>query len=244
MIDLHIHVLPGVDDGPSESDQAVEMCRIAAAAGCEVLVATPHQRHPSWWNTDVDRLALLLADLQAAIGDGPRLLLGAEIRIDSHLLSALEGLPDSGILTLAGSRYLLLEADRYGIGPDPLELVYELTLKDWRPILAHPEFVPGLGDDVDRARQLVEAGAMLQVTASSVTGRFGRGPRRTAFRLLDAGLVHFIASDAHGTRFRPPDLGEARALIASRWGDETARRLSSDNPLAVVEDRPLSAGPA
>ncbi len=242
MIDLHMHVLPGVDDGPDQAPEAVAMCRAAAAAGCEVIVATPHQRHASWENTDADRLAALLDELRAEVGPAPRLLLGAEVAIDSSLLDELDSLPGSGILPLAGTRYLLLEADRDMPGPDPLDLSHELKLRGWRPIFAHPEFIPSLRDDLDLLSDLVSAGALLQVTAGTLLGRFGRQSQRIACRLLDAGLVHILASDAHGVSWRPPDLGEAHAAVATRWGEETAWRLCVGHPRAIIQDRPLAEG--
>lgn len=242
MIDLHMHVLPGVDDGPDKEAEAVAMCRAAAAGGCEVVVATPHQRHPSWENTDVELLAARLADLQAEVGPTPTLLMGAEIRIDSRLLNDLEELPASGILPLAGSRYLLLEVDRHLPGPEPTDLVHELLLRGWRPVFAHPELIPSLYSDLELVAELVAAGALMQVTAGSLLGKFGRSSQRVASQLLDAGQAHVIASDAHGVRWRPPDLGEARDLVASRWGAEMAWRLCVGHPRAIIQDRPVAEG--
>jgi protein-tyrosine phosphatase len=242
LIDLHMHVLPGVDDGPDQTREAVAMCRAAAAAGCETLVATPHQRHASWENTDAARLAARLEELKEAVGPSPKLLLGAEIRIDSRLLEDLDSLPASGVLPLAGTRYLLLEADRELPGPEPRDLVHELALRGWRPIFAHPEFIPSLYGNLDLVSDLVAAGALMQVTAGSLLGKFGRRSQRIAEQLLDGGQVHVIASDAHGIHWRPPDLGEAHAAVASRWGEEAAWRLCVGHPRAIIQDRPLAEG--
>ena len=237
-----MHILPGVDDGPDRADEAAAMCRAAAAAGCEVLVATPHQRHASWENTDADRLAGVLDDLRARVGPAPKLLLGAEVAIDSGLLEELDAIPGSGILPLAGTRYLLLEANRGPAGPDPRELVHELSLRGWRPIFAHPEFIPSLYGDLDMLSELVAAGALMQITAGSLLGKFGDRARRLAVRLLEDGQAHVVASDAHGMSWRPPDLGEARAMIAKRWDEETAWRLCLGHPRAIIQDRPLAEG--
>jgi protein-tyrosine phosphatase len=239
MIDLHCHLLPGVDDGPATLDEAVLMCRMAQAEGCEVLFATPHQRHPHWSNCDREALEPLRRELQARLGDRPRVLAGAEIRVDSELLADLDRLPASGVLPLAGSRYLLLELERRGPTVDPEELVHELSVAGWRPIVAHPEHYPWLIAQPRLAERLVELGALLQVTAMSLAGGFGRRPQVACRELLDRGLVHFVASDAHGTDFRPPGLAAAYALLAAGWGVETAVALTSGNPAAVVENRPL-----
>ena len=242
MIDLHIHLLPGVDDGPSATDEAVEMCRMAAAGGCHTLVATPHQRHPSWWNDDSGHFAGLLAEVQESVGARPRLLLGAEIHIHSNLLDDVDAMPGSGLRPLADSPYLLLEADRHVSGLDPRDLVHELKLRGWQAVFAHPEFIPGLYRDPDLLDELIDAGALMQITAGSLLGKFGRQPQRTARQLMDAGQVQLVASDAHGARWRPPDLGEARELIAARWGEETAWRLCTGIPEWIVGQRQASRG--
>ncbi len=247
MIDLHCHILPGVDDGATTLEDALAMCRLAAADGCEAMVATPHQRREPWWNDDVARLRQLARQLQEtvreAVGNSFQVLLGAEIHTDREVLSEVERLTEmektSGgtILPLAGSRYLLLELDRWGGADEAVHLVHEVTVAGWRPILAHPELIPWL--DVDLLAHLVSLGATAQVTAMSVTGDFGRRPMLDSHRMIEAGLVHFLASDAHDVRRRPPGLRRAFLMIAGRWGDELARRLTIDNPRAVVEDRPL-----
>ena len=240
MIDLHCHILPGVDDGASGFAEAVAMCRLAADDGCEAMVATPHQRRGEWWNADRGQLAALADQLQHEVGPGFRVHLGGEIHVDSELLDEIEKLPAAGgVLPLAGSRYLLIEFDSMGTEDEAVHLVHELTVAGWRPIVAHPEFIPWLAPDLELVARLVALGAFTQVTAMSVTGDFGRRPQSDTWDLLDAGLVHFLASDAHNTRRRPPGLRRAHDLIADRWGAQTARRLAADNPRAVVENRPL-----
>jgi protein-tyrosine phosphatase len=240
MIDLHCHILPGVDDGAGSFTEAVAMCRMAAADGCEAMVATPHQRRGEWWNTDPGPLAALAGQLQTQVGPGFRVYLGGEIHVDSELLEEIEKLPaGGGVLPLAGSRYLLIELDSAGTEAEAAHLVHELVVAGWRPIVAHPEFIPWLAADLGRVARLVALGAATQVTAMSVTGEFGRRPQDHTWALLDAGLVHFLASDSHNTRRRPPGLRRAYDLVASRWDERMARRLTTDNPRAVVEDRPL-----
>jgi protein-tyrosine phosphatase len=207
-------------------------------------VLTPHQRHDRWENRersgDLEALRQKVEEGLARIaGDGPQLLLGAEIRVDSELLNELDDPAAHGLLPLAGTRYLLLEMDRYELRPDPLHLAHELRLSGWRPIFAHPELIRGLGEDLDLMAHLQAEGALFQITAMSVTGEFGQRPREVSHRLLDAGLVHFLASDCHGADRRPPGLTRARREVAQRWGEEVARALTEDHPRAVVADQPL-----
>lgn len=243
MIDLHTHVLPGIDDGAKSLEESVEMCRMAAADGCRAVVATPHQRRGIWWNSDREAIQKLARKVQAAVGPEPRVLLGGEIHVDSELLAEVELLPGGGLLPLAGSKYLLIELDHHGSssgsGSEAAQLVHELAVVGWRPVLAHPELIPWLAGDVELTRRLVSLGALVQVTAMSVTGDFGRAPTAAVNALLDAGLVHFIASDCHGVQRRPPGLQRAYQAVVARWGAEMAKRLVSDNPRAVVQNLPL-----
>ena len=239
MIDIHTHLLPAIDDGAGSLAEALAMCRHAAAEGCEALVATPHQRTDAWPNLDRPLLEARFAELQRAVGEEPRLFLGAEIRIDETLLADLEGPPERRPIPLAGSRYLLVELQRSGANPDPEAVVQGLVAAGWRPIFAHPEFISDLAEDVELAGRLAAAGAYFQVTAMSVTGEFGATARRRVGEYLNAGLVHFVASDAHGRTWRPTGLGRAREALAATWGEETADRLTAANPRAVLEDRPL-----
>lgn len=244
MIDLHLHLLPGTDDGPADIEQSLAMCRQAAADGCVALVATPHQRRDEWQTADPAPLLARLEELTARLDGRPRLFLGGEVRVDSELLADLERPGRSGVQTLAGSRYLLLELDPQGIGPDPVELTLELIRRDYVPIVAHPEVTPFLWREPDLIDRLVDAGALLQVTAMSVTGDFGRAVRDRTWSLLEEELVHFVASDAHRPDWRPPGLARAHALLSERLGLAVAQRLTVSNPLAVVDRRPLESKPA
>jgi protein-tyrosine phosphatase len=255
MIDIHSHVLPAIDDGADDLATAVAMCRLAAADGCTAIVATPHQRTTHWDNSDLARLEALRRAVADELGDEIELHLGGEVRVDSDFLADLGAAELAtadpgeaaahGPASLAGSRYLLLELDRHQLRVDlrldPTDLVHELVVAGWRPIFAHPEFIPMLARDLDLVADLAAAGALFQLTAMSLTGDFGRTPRQVCHDLLDRGLAHFVASDAHGVDHRPPGLSRARRALAERWGEETAERLTRDNPRAVLDHRPLAA---
>lgn len=241
MIDLHLHLLHDTDDGALFLDQAVAMAAMAASDGCTALVATPHQRRDEWETADPRRLSDRLGEIAARTKGSPALHLGAEIRVDSDLLADLDRRERSGILPLAGSRWLLLELDPDGVGPDPVELVTELGARGWRPILAHPEMIPFLWDEEAAwFPRLAEAGATFQLTAMSVSGEFGRGPRERAWALLAAGWAQFVASDAHRSDWRPPGLSRAFGMLAEKLGEAPARALVFDHPRAVLDDRPLA----
>lgn len=242
MVDLHCHLLPGVDDGAQRLEDSVEMCLRAAQDGCTAIFATPHQRTTTWDPRDRPRLEALRNEVQERVGATPRILSGAELRIDSELLGELERISESGLLALGDSRYLLLEFHRAPAPSeiDPFDLLSELGAAGWRPIFAHPEFIPWIAADADLAEAMVERGALFQLTAMSVTGDFGGRPQAVCNTMLDRGLAHFIASDAHSPHWRPPGLSRARRVVAEGWGEDVAHRLTVENPTAVMEDRPLA----
>lgn len=234
MIDLHAHVLPGVDDGPESLAEAVAMCRLAWQTGCTTMVATPHRRRDQW--PDLPRVELLarLDELRLAIDVPLSLELGAEVRVDSELLRELLATPEDEPSTLAESNVLLLELEPRCVGPDPVELVRELVDLGYQPLVAHPELTPCLRHDLPLAGALVDAGARLQATAMSLTGEFGRGPRAAVAEMLDAGLVHVVASDAHRHDWRPPGLARARNELARQWGEPVAQALTEENARALL----------
>lgn len=241
MIDLHSHLLPGVDDGADTLEDALELCRLAVADGCTDLVATPHRRRDEFPDLPLAELERRLALVARATGGSPRLHLGGEVRVDSDLLADLERPDLGGAIPLAGSRYLLLELEPHGRGPDPVDLVSRLVARGWRPIVAHPELNAALARDPGCGPRLAAAGALFQVTAMSVTGEFGRPARDRAWAWIDGGLAQFVASDAHRADWRPTGLGRARREIESRWGAGRAAALTEIHPAAVVANRPLPA---
>lgn len=242
MIDLHCHLLPGVDDGAADLETSVAMAEIARRDGITDVVVTPHQRHYRWPNEDSAALAEAFGALQRRIGEGLRLVLGAEVRVDSDLLDDLESHgPGRRILPLGGSRALLIEFDVFPTGPAPEDVVHELIVGGWRPVVAHPERIPWLAEEPERIVALAAMGAAIQITAMSVTGEWGRRAQSCSRFLLDRRAVHVLATDAHGVDQRPPVLSGARARVADGWGEETADRLTRLNPEAILADRPLAS---
>lgn len=247
MIDIHTHILPAIDDGATDAGEALKMCELATNLGCTAMIATPHQRHPLWWNTERMKLEILLDRLQKTTGDTIDLHLGAEIRVGKGFMRDLENFDNSGLASLAGSDYLLLEFERRELSVDPIEIVERVQAAGWRPIVAHPELIERFVEDLELAKTLVDTGALLQITGTSITGEFGLEPKERATALMESGLVHFVASDCHGHRHRPPGLKSAFAKIANLFGRDYATRLMIDNPKAVIENRrvePLSLGTA
>ncbi len=241
MIDLHSHILPGVDDGAADLEEALSICRLAAEEGTRHLVATPHLRHASYWNDDragLEAAFLALREVVAHEGLPIDLSLGGEIAISDASVEELLS-PRSQLFTMAGGKWVLLEFDFQGYGPDPVETVWEVAVHGFRPIVAHPERLRWMASDLGLMKALASHGATFQLTAMSLTGEFGRIAESAALLLAEQGFVHFVSSDAHDPQLRRPGLRLARDLVAGIWGEPTAKALFTDHPLAVIEDRPL-----
>lgn len=243
MIDLHTHILPGVDDGARNLGQSVEICRQAAAEGTTVMVATPHVRQASYWNNDNKALEHAWRTLRFALardGVAVDVLLGGEIAIHSDSLDELILQRRRGrtptLFTLAGSRAVLLEFDFQGIGPDPVETVHEVMVAGYQPVVAHPERFRWMAHDHGLLAALFHHGAHFQLTAMSLTGDLGRFAQEAAIRMMDNGWIRFIASDTHDPRLRPPGLAKAHAQVERTWGAEAARAIFFDHPRALLDD--------
>lgn len=243
MIDLHCHLLPGIDDGSPDMPTSLAMARAAVADGIVTTACTPHifpgrydnTRQTIEWSAQALRRALSEENIQLQI------VIGA----DTHLVPGLlDRLRSGEVPTLAGSDYLLLEPAHHVIPRDFEQSVDELLTAGYLPIITHPERLSWIGDYYEVFKRLSERGAWMQITAGSLTGRFNSEARYWGEKMLDDGLVHLLATDAHGTGKRPPLLAEGRRA-AERWvGAEEARRLVIDRPQAIIEHRMPDSTPA
>ena len=243
MIDLHCHILPGLDDGPSNLDFSVALARAAVASGTNVTVATPHLRHDH--RVEPEQVAHGVEVLNAALEErGIELLVvaGAEVS-----LGKATELDDDVLATvcLGRSRYVLVESPYRRNAPPPEPVLDDLRRRGFRPVLAHPERCPIFQREPDRLADQVRDGTLCSITAGSLDGHFGEPVRRFGISLLAAGLVHSIASDAHDHVQRPPGLttgieAAERELPGlaeqSSWFTVTA-------PVAILSDRPLPPAP-
>jgi protein-tyrosine phosphatase len=241
-IDLHCHVLPAIDDGPATIAGSLALARVAQATGIATLVATPHvnRGHPE---NDAARIAERVGDVRAALRAeriGVDVLAGAEVALARAL-----ALDDAQLtaLHLGGGPWLLLECP---LGPAGaagfIDAAREVAARGHRIVLAHPERSPAFHADPEATlAPLVEEGMIAQVTAGALVGRFGRKPREVALRLLHAGLVHDVASDAHDAAGRLPSIGPE--LEAAGLGAQAAW-LATDVPAAILAGDELPPPPA
>lgn len=240
MIDLHAHVLPGIDDGPASMADALELLRELIADGVKAVAATPHVRDD--YPTTPDQIATALAALRdAATADslGIEILPGAELALDRVRFAVHDG--SLAVFALAGNpRYLLVESPYHGWPLDLGDVLRALVRSGIRPVLAHPERNGSVQDDIERISALVEDGVLVQLTASSLVGRSGARVRRTALRLLERDLVHLVGSDSHSAGSRRAGLATVRDAV----GDEAlADWLTRAVPDAIVRDIDLPLRP-
>jgi len=235
MIDLHCHLLPGVDDGAPSLESALAMARLAVGDGIALTACTP-RIFPGIYDNAAREIRLAVLRLHAELRER-----GIELELtygaDVHLMpDILEGLRGGRIPGLNGGRYVLLEPPQFVAPQHMQDVVFLLLANGYVPIIAHPERLGWIREGYEELRVMAEQGAWIQLTAGSLKGRFGREPRYWAEHYLDDGLVHVLATDAHSPEHRPPLLAEGRQA-AERWvGREEAARLVVERPRAVVDN--------
>jgi protein-tyrosine phosphatase len=233
MIDLHCHMLPGIDDGAQDLAAALEMARIAVADGITVVACTPHIYPGMYENTaDGIRLAVEAFRLRLAEADIPlQLTYGADTHLAPDLIARMRA---GTVPTLHGTRYFLLEPPHHVAPPRLEEYTFSLLAAGYVPIITHPERLSWISTHYEVFRNLAEHGAWMQITSGSLTGRFGEQVQYWAELMLDEGLVHILATDAHGVKGRAPLLDEGRQA-AERWvSKEEARCLVLDRPQGIL----------
>lgn len=234
-VDTHLHLLPGLDDGPGTMEAAMEAAEVAVADGIAAVVATPHSNYQ--WPFQPARVELLRTELQSAVGDRLRVTTGCELHLSYE--NVQEALAQPRAFSLNRSRYLLVEFPELFDREAFASVLEQLLGAGAVPVLAHPERNPVLQQHPATLQRYLQLGCVAQVTAASFTGRFGKRAQQFAAEWLDREWIHVVASDGHSAQQRPPRLSKAYAWICDRSGVETADYLCSANPLAMLEDRDL-----
>src|SRR5580693_2216348 len=235
MVDVHCHILPGLDDGPESMEISLAMAEAAIADGITHVVATPHSRNE--YSFDYPRVRALRAELQEKIGDRLILATGCDFHLNPENLDALR--EDARRFCINQRDYLLVEFNEYSIPPSMDQTLHEIQLLGLRPVITHPERNAILRLQTERLLKWVRLGCFTQVTAGSLTGVFGPSAQKDSLRWLAGGLVHIVASDAHNTRGRPLRLRPAFDLVRERFGEKKALALFVENPMAAFEGRDL-----
>ncbi|KIL49874.1 tyrosine-protein phosphatase [Jeotgalibacillus soli] len=246
MIDIHCHILPGVDDGPAHFENTLEMIYQAMEDGITDIIATPHHRNRHYVNPmdevlqHVQKLNGLLKERELPVTIHP----GQEVRLYGELL---EDFRNGDILSLGGQHsYILIELPTSQVPAYTERIVYEMLVEGLLPIIAHPERNSAIVESPDKLFQLINQGATSQVTAASVAGDFGKKLQRFSFELLENSLAHFVASDAHDIKNRGFALNRAVQTLHSTYGNdfqvmENARCVLYGEQLSLRQPTPLQS---
>ena len=237
MVDVHCHILPGLDDGPKTINDALWMCSIAAEDGISTVVATPHMLNGIYDVKPSDIFAAVerLNESCRARGLSIKILPGADIYIDSDLPRLLA---KEQLMTIANRfSHIMLELPEESV-PDHLnDLLFELQLAGVTPVISHPERNYAIQQDIRLLYKLVDAGNLTQITAGALTGTFGSTVQKTAIQIIKAGLAHLIASDAHDTQRRIPQLSGARKLVEQLLSPEEADLMTSGRARDIINGK-------
>jgi len=230
-VDIHVHILPGVDDGPRTLEQSAAMLRQAVEAGTTDIVATPHASLA--FPFDPVLVAAKIEELRAVAGELPRIHAGCDFQLSFDNIQ--DALAQPAKYSINGRGYLLVEFSDLLIAKGMAQIFDRMQEAGLTPVITHPERNPLLQQRLELLEQWVRNGCTLQITAQSLFGRFGREARRFAIELLKRGLVHFIASDAHDPEDRRPRLDGAWRWVSHRFGADYAHLLLVENPRAALE---------
>ena len=233
-IDIHCHILPGMDDGAGDMEESLQMLRIARDDGIAGIVATPHIMSGVYDNTREtigDAISRLASET-----DLLPLYIGADIRLGRE---TLQGIINRDYPPINDKKYVLLELPTYMLPPvsELGKIIYSLKVRGIVPVITHPERNLPILEDLTILESLVRQGAVSQVTAMSLTGKLGRRIQKAAFTMIREGHAHVVASDAHDTRQRPPLLSGACRKIHEKFGEKVAYRLFVENPLNIIQGR-------
>ncbi len=246
--DIHSHIIPGLDDGSRNLDMTLKMLEAAAADGTGHIAATLHfnsaadqdyggvapEGASSMSVSDMVReRTVQLRELASEHHIEIEIYPGMEVLLQPDTPSLLE---DRTIATINDTRYALVEFPIREIPLFAFEILYQMQLRGYIPILAHPERCMPIIRDNGILVELIDRGALVQVNAGSLTGLFGRKVRKTALRMIRRGMVHFVASDAHSNNGRTPELSKAAGLVRRKFGKAAAERLFYENGMTVLKD--------
>ena len=244
MIDLHTHVLPGIDDGPQTVEGSIELARAAVADGVTTMVATPHVA----WDLPGNDAARIAAAVEALEGELERAGVELTIRTGGELaITRAYELDESELrgLRLGGGDWLLAECPLAGVATGFDGALYDIAGRGHRIVLAHPARSPSLQRDPELLKRLVAGGMLTSITAGALIGRFGSTVKRFALWMLEEDLVHNVASDAHDARQRPPGLSQGLAAADAELPGvaERAEWLTLSVPRAILDGGPIPDAP-
>lgn len=241
MIDIHVHILPGVDDGPATMAESLALARELVQGGVRAAIATPHynDEFPHLRAAEVQQRVSEVQMELALAGIALQLFAGHEVLIKPGLV---EDVRMGRVATLAGSRFLLLELWNSNWLPETERVIFELQMQGITPILAHPERYRAIQKDSGRLANLVQRGVLAQLTVGSLVGAQGRETRACARTLLKRGLIQYLASDAHGPQVRLPHLQQGLQAARELVGDERVQEMTEQLPAYLLRSESRMPG--
>ncbi|CEO10629.1 putative tyrosine-protein phosphatase CapC [[Clostridium] sordellii] len=238
MIDIHCHILPGVDDGSKNLSESIEMAKIAYDEGIRTIINTSHY-HTDFKYKKGKELNKVLNDFNKALkveGIDLNIILGNELYYTEDLFENFENLD---FYSLNSSRYLLIEFSPNNFPKNIVDIVYEIKLRGYIPVLAHVERYPKVQENPNLIYDCINEGALIQVNASSITGKNGTEAQKTSDILLKNKMIHFIATDAHSSTRRRPLIKEAYEYVSQKYSRELAEKLFLENQKVIIENTEL-----
>jgi protein-tyrosine phosphatase len=239
MYDIHYHMIFGVDDGPKTIEASLELAEASIIEGVTHVVCTPHSSDAYQFRPEVNSSRIQMLNQRL----GGRITLG--MGCDFHLTydNIEDASKNKSKYTINGGRYLLVEFPEFGISRFSSDVLFQFSSSGLVPIITHPERNPELLATPSRMIEWLRIGCLIQVTAGSVIGRFGKRAQAMSLDLIKKNWVHFIASDAHSMEWRPPAMAPAFDFLKKRFGLETAERLCIHNPRAAFFNENLMPNP-
>ncbi len=241
MVDIHCHILPETDDGAVSLEESVAMCRAAAEDGIKTIVATPHMFDGVHNTPKKDSIRRRISAVMDAADNCVQILPGGEVRYSYEIFQEADD-PDTRI-KLNGTSYMLLEFPFQSVPPNIEMTIFQILNAGITPVIAHPERNKRIQQNPKIIADLVERGAFAQIDAGSLTKSFGPESYQSAKKILEAGLAHFIATDAHHQDRRRPILSVAANIAADLIGEDYARAMVEENPQALINDRVIPFQP-
>ena len=239
MIDIHCHILPNVDDGSESLEESIAMAKIAESEGITKIVNTSHC-HFDFKYKKGNELKLELEKFNQALKEeniNIEVLLGNELYYTSDLIERFDELD---FFSMNNSKYILMEFSPINFPKNIEDVIYEIKIRGYIPIIAHAERYKHVQEDVNIVLDCIKEGALIQVNASSILGKNGEKAEDTSKKLLDNNMVHFVATDAHSSNRRRPLIKDSYNYILKNYGKEVSEKLFIENPTAVIENRDIS----
>ena len=236
MIDLHSHLLPGIDDGARTMEDALQLARVAVEDGIQHITFTPHI-HPGRFDNSVSTIQPVFEQFQQALkeeGISLSVAMSGEVRLSAEVLMLVAQNQVPFLGEWEGKKVMLLELPHSHIPPGSDKLVKWLLDRNILPMIAHPERNKDIIRDLDTISPFVEVGCLFQVTAMSIAGRFGVPSAQRSMELLENDWITVLATDAHNLEHRPPVLSEGYRAAKAVVGEEAARALVVDNPARIA----------